>query len=616
MNNKYPVIAWLPLTVVAMPNAALAASSDMVVTTSRFSQPVSTVLAPMDVVTRDDIERWQSKSLDEVMRRLPGVDIAQNGGVGQNSTLYLRGSEARQALILLDGIPLARPGISNVAALNKIPIAMVQRIEYIRGPRSAVYGSGAIGGVINIITLDAEPGARLGIGTGSNHYQQYDAGVRQQLGDTTLSLAGAFQSTEGFNVKPDSPYAPDGDRDGFRNKVLWGGVEHRFTQAWSGFVRGHGYSDASDYDAGKYGKASSGTQRQLYNHSYDMGLRYQSGVYAAQLIAAYQRVKDYNYGPVYGRYGEGSSLDDLRQYNLQWGNTYRFDSGMLSAGADWQQQRLISSDIQKKQHYQRYDTGFYLSGQHKVGSVTLEASGRADNDQQFGWHGTWQSAAGWEFASGYRATLSYGTGFLSPSLGQQFGADRMNIKSNPDLRPEESRQWELGLSGLSGPLDWQLSAYRNQVRNLITYFSDPDTQQGQYLNIDSATIKGVEWVGSFDTWVVSHRITLQYIDPRDDKTGELLPRRSRHQGKYQLDWTMGPLEMDLAYQYYGRRNDSSAPGGKLPSYSTMDVSASYPVTSHLTVRGRIGNLLDKNYQTAYGYQTAGREYYLSGSYTF
>ena len=79
---------------------------------------------------------------------------------------------------------------------------------------------------------------------------------------------------------------------------------------------------------------------------------------------------------------------------------------------------------------------------------------------------------------------------------------------------------------------------------------------------------------------------------------------------------MGPLEMDLAYQYYGRRNDSSAPGGKLPSYSTMDVSASYPVTSQLTVRGRIGNLLDKNYQTAYGYQTAGREYYLSGSYTF
>nr|WP_232238271.1 TonB-dependent vitamin B12 receptor BtuB [Edwardsiella hoshinae] len=599
-----------------MPSMVQAESSDMVVTASRFSQPVSTVLAPMDVVTRDDIARWQSKSLDEVMRRLPGVDIAQNGGLGQNSSLYLRGSEARQALILLDGIPLARPGISNVAALNKIPIAMVQRIEYIRGPRSAVYGSGAIGGVINIITLDAEPEARLGIGTGSNHYQQYDAGVRQQLGNTTLSLAGAFQSTKGFNVKPDSPYAPDGDRDGFRNKVLWGGVEHRFTPAWSGFVRGHGYSDASDYDAGEKGKASSGTQRQLYNHSYDMGLRYHSGAYASQLIAAYQRVKDYNYGPVYGRYGEGSSLDDLRQYNLQWGNTYRFDSGMLSAGADWQQQRLISSNITTKQHYQRYDAGFYLSGQRQVGSVTLEASGRADKDQQFGWHGTWQSAAGWEFASGYRATLSYGTGFLAPSLGQQFGAERMKIKSNPDLRPEASSQWELGLSGLSGPLDWQLSAYRNQVRNLITYSSDPDTRQGQYRNIDSATIKGVEWVGTFDTGLVSHRITLQYIDPRDDKTGQLLPRRSRHQGKYQLDWNMGLLEMDLAYQYYGRRNESSAPGGKLPSYSTVDISASYPVTSHLTVRGRIGNLLDKSYQTAYGYQTAGREYYLSGSYTF
>ncbi|EPC5195768.1 TonB-dependent vitamin B12 receptor BtuB [Edwardsiella piscicida] len=615
MNKKHMVIALLPVAA-SVSAGVQAAQSEMVVTASRFAQPVSTVLAPMDIVTRDDIDRWQSKSLDEVMRRLPGVDIVQNGGLGQSSSLYLRGTEARQALILVDGIPMARPGITNVAALNQIPLAMVQRIEYIRGPRSAVYGSGAIGGVINIITLGAEPGAQLSVGTGTNNYQQYDAGVRQQLGNTTLSLAGSFQATRGFNVQPDSPYGPDGDRDGFRNKVLWGGVEHRFSEAWSGFVRGHGYSEASDYDAGKYGSDSSGTQRQLYNHSYDMGLRYHAGAYASQLIAAYQKIKDYNYGAVYGRFGTGSSLDDLQQYNLQWGNTYRFDSGMISAGADWQQQRLTSSDSTRTQRYQRYDGGLYLSGQKRMGAVTLEASGRADNDQQFGWHGTWQSAAGWEFIPGYRATLSYGTGFLAPSLGQQFGADRMNIQSNPNLRPEESRQWELGLSGLSGPLDWQLSAYRNQVRNLITYFSDPITLHGQYSNIDAATIKGVEWVGSVDTWALSHRVTLQYLDPRDGKTGDLLPRRSRHQGKYQLDWNLWDLEMDLAYQYFGRRSDKSAPGGKLPSYSTVDISASYPVTSQLTVRGRIGNLLDKNYQTAYGYQTAGREYYLSGSYTF
>lgn len=607
MNKKYSVFALLPAAVVSVPFALQAEQSEMVVTASRFAQPVSTVLAPMDIVTREDIVRWQSKSLDEVMRRLPGVDIAQNGGLGQNSSLYLRGTEARQALILVDGIPLARPGVTNVAALNKIPIAMVQRIEYIRGPRSAVYGSGAIGGVVNVITLGATPGAQLSVGTGSNNYQQYDAGLHQQLGDTTLSLAGAFQATRGFDVDV-RPTSQDNDRDGFRGKSLWGGVEHRFSEAWSGFVRGHGYSDNGDYDDWQ--------QSQTYNHSYDMGLRYHSGAYASQLIAAYQKVKDYNYGTRTGRYGQDTTLDELQQYNLQWGNTYRFDSAMLSAGADWQQQRLNSSNSTLAQHYQRYDAGLYLSGQKRLDSVTLEASGRIDKDQQFGEHGTWQGAVGWAFIPGYRATLSYGTGFLAPSLGQQFGSERINIKSNPDLRPETSRQWELGLNGLSGPLDWQLSAYHNQIRNLITYFSDPLTRQGQYSNIDSATIKGVEWVGSFDTWVLTHRATLQYIDPRDDKTGDLLPRRSRHQAKYQLDWNIWDVDMDLAYQYFGRRSDKSAAGGKLPSYSTVDISAAYPVTSQLTVRGRIGNLLDKNYQTAYGYQTAGREYYLSGSYTF
>ncbi len=119
----------------------------LVVTASRFQQPVNTVLAPMDVVTRDDIDRWQAKNLNDVMRRLPGVDIAQYGGMGQNSSLFIRGTETRQVLVLVDGIPMTRPGISNNPDLNQIPLSLVQRVEYIRGPRSAIYGSGAMGGL-------------------------------------------------------------------------------------------------------------------------------------------------------------------------------------------------------------------------------------------------------------------------------------------------------------------------------------------------------------------------------------------------------------------------------------------------------------------------------------
>ncbi|MNC25636.1 Vitamin B12 transporter BtuB precursor [compost metagenome] len=116
-------------------------------------------------------------------------------------------------------------------------------------------------------------------------------------------------------------------------------------------------------------------------------------------------------------------------------------------------------------------------------------------------------------------------------------------------------------------------------------------------------------------------MTLQYIDPRDDQTDEVLARRAKRQAKYQLDWSMFNVDMDVAWQYYGKRYDNNTSSYSptqqvLPSYSTVDVSASYPVTSQLTVRGRIANLFDKDYETVYGYQTPGREYYLTGSYTF
>ncbi|HCC12120.1 MAG TPA: vitamin B12/cobalamin outer membrane transporter, partial [Atlantibacter hermannii] len=338
-------------------------------------------------------------------------------------------------------------------------------------------------------------------------------------------------------------------------------------------------------------------------------------IYSSQLIANYQKSKDYNYSSVYGRYNDGTTLDDMEQRYIQWGNNVVVGHGSVSAGVDWKQERLISSDTYARDAYKRENTGLYLTGQQQVGDVTLEASGREDHDDEFGWHGTWQTAAGWEFVDDYRVTVSYGTGFLAPSLGQQYGADRFGIASNPNLKPEESKQWEAGLEGLTGPVDWRLSTYRYEIDNLVTY------NRTAYYNINSATIKGVEWTGNVDTGIFSHRVTLQYIDPRDDETDEVLPRRAKRQAKYQLDWTMFNVDMDIAWQYFGRRYDNRTSSYNpqqqvLPSYSTVDIAASYPLTSHLTVRGKIANLFDKDYETAYGYQTAGREYTLSGSYTF
>ncbi|MCZ3385116.1 TonB-dependent vitamin B12 receptor BtuB [Kosakonia sp. SOY2] len=606
------------LSVTAFSGWAQDSSSDtLVVTANRFQQPAKTVLAPTEVVTREDIDRWQSRSLVDVLRRLPGVDIAQNGGLGQTASVYVRGTEAKHLLLLIDGVPVARSGISNDPELNQIPLSLVQRVEYIRGPRSAVYGSGAIGGVVNVITMTSNEKSQINAGVGSKGYQTYDGTLRQRFGDTVATAAGSYTSTRGFNVQPGSTWDHDSDRDGYRNKTFWGSLQHKFNDNVDGFFRGYNFSNNVDYDLGSppFAPDYSADERQLFVQGWDTGLNFAEGIYSSQLLASYQKSKDYNYSSIYGRYNDGTTLDDMEQRYIQWGNNVDVGKGSVGAGVDWKQERLVSSNKTTRDAYERENTGLYLNGMQQFGDVTLEASGREDKDDEFGWHGTWQTAAGWEFVENYRLTVSYGTGFLAPSLGQQFGAKRFGIASNPNLKPEESRQWEAGVEGLTGPLDWRLSAYRYEIENLITYSNTA------YYNINSATIKGVEWTGSVDTGIFSHRVTLQYIDPRDDETNEVLPRRAKRQAKYQLDWSVLNVDMDLAWEYFGKRYDNRTstynPEQRiLPSYSTVDFSASYPVTSHLTVRGKIANLFDKEYETAYGYQTAGREYTLSGSYTF
>ena len=611
------------LSVTAFSGWAQDSNSDdtLVVTANRFQQPVNTVLAPTSVVTREDIDKWQAKSMVDVMRRLPGVDVAVSGGIGQNSDIYIRGAESRHTLVLIDGIPLAKSGIAGTSDFSQIPVSLVQRIELIRGPRSAVYGADAIGGVINVITQNNKPGGQVQAGIGSNHFQQYDGNVRQQIGDNTLvTVAGAFEETKGFNIRPDSTYSVDSDRDGFRNKTFWAGVNHTFNDQFSGFARGYGYSNKTAYDAGS-GNINGGDERQLYNHTYETGLNFTNGIYSSVLTGSYQRYKDYNYAGPLGLYNDGTSLDDMTQHNLQWGNSFAIGHGTISAGIDWQQQELTSSDTITSDSYKRDNTGYYLTAQQQVETVTLEASVRGDDNDQFGWNGTWQTAAGWEFVPDYRVTMSYGTGFQAPTLGQMYGQKRLWIIPNPDLDPEKSQQWEIGFEGQTGPLNWQLSAYRNKIDNLITYYYDYDTWQGTYYNIQSATIKGIEWTGSFDTGIFSHQITVGYLDPRRDQDNEVLAHRSKQQYKYQVDWNMFGFDMDVAWQYFGKSynnntNQFASTQRRMPSYSLVDIATSYPLTSQLTVRGRIANLFDKDYETVYGYQTAGREYYLSGSYTF
>ncbi|MGL4723758.1 MAG: TonB-dependent vitamin B12 receptor BtuB [Scandinavium sp.] len=603
------------LSVTAFSGWAQDSSSDtMVITANRFQQPVNTVLAPVSVVTRQDIDRWQSQSLTDVMRRLPGVDIAQSGGMGQKSSLFIRGTNSSHVLILVDGVRLNQAGVSGSSDLSQFPISLVQRIEYIRGPRSAVYGSDAIGGVVNIITTRDKDGTTLNAGVGSHGYQDYNGSTQQKLGDNTrVTLSGDYTYSKGYDIVADgNTGVAQPDRDGFMSKTLYGALEHNFSDAWSAFVRGYGYDNRTAYD-GYYSPYGTLDTRQLYSQTWDAGVRFNNDIFHSQLLSSYSHSKDYNYDPNFGRYDSSATLDEVQQYNLQWANSVDVGHGNMGVGVDWQKQTTEPGTSYVTDGYEIRNTGIYLTGLQQFGDFTFEGAARSDDNSQFGTHGTWQGSAAWEFVEGYRFIASYGTAFKAPNLGQIYSTGY----GNPDLKPEESKQWEGAFEGLTAGVNWRVSGYRNDVDNLIDTTGQYPNQK--YYNVGKARIKGVEASASFDTGPLAHTVSYDYLDARDAQTNELLLRRAKQQVKYQLDWQVYDFDWGLTYQYLGSRYDTdfnTYQTVKMGGVSLWDVAVSYPITSNLTVRGKIANLFDKDYETVYGYETAGREYTLSGSYTF
>ncbi|HEQ1859708.1 TPA: TonB-dependent vitamin B12 receptor BtuB [Providencia alcalifaciens] len=628
-NNKSLSLSVAALAVLcgisSLASASSNSSDEMVVSANRFEQPISSILAPVTVVTREDIDHWQSNTVIDVLRRLPGVDVAQNGGMGQQSSLFIRGTESRHVLVLIDGVRLNQAGISGSSDMSQIPISLVQRIEYIRGARSAVYGSDAVGGVINIITRRDNEGTTLNAGIGSYGYQNYNGSTQLKIGEnTTVTGAAAYTYTKGFDVeaKGFSGDREQPDKDGFLSKSLWLGVEHQFSSDIIGYARAYGYDNRTDYDAyyDKHADSQVDT-RKLYSRTYETGMKYHNDKYSTSLMGSYGTTKDYNYDPRYGQYGKFSNLDESKQYNLQWGNNYRLDKGNISAGVDYQRQSIEPSSytmISQKQTLN--NTGVYLTGQYAlIDSVVAEAAVRSDHHSEFDWHTTWQSGLSWEFYEGYKLVGSYATAYKAPNLSQLYAystSDWGTTKGNPNLKPEETKQWEIGVEGKTGPLFWQLNTYHNDINNLIDYkYGYPVST---YVNVNKAEIKGLEWVGELETGIFHHQVTYQYIDPRDKEKDEVLLRRAKQQVKYQLDWDIYDVDMGLTYQYIGSRYDKMGNGQrtKVGGVSLWDITAAYPITSHLTIRGKIANMFDKDYETAYGYRTAGREYFLTGSYNF
>ncbi|ENO3979798.1 TonB-dependent receptor [Aeromonas veronii] len=605
MPKKFLAAALLPTA--AFAQTTIPINPTLVITANRVEQPVSSVLAPVVVIDRAEIESRQVQSLPELLKTLPGVQIATLGGRGHISSLFIRGTNSNHSLVLMNGRPIAAM-VAGTPDLSQIPLGNIERIEYIRGPRAAVYGSDAIGGVINLITkTSAKNGSETHLkgGAGSNGYGQGELRTVQSLGQKTdMNMLIGYERTDGFDVVANTKQP---DRDGFNSKNGQFGLNHTFNDAWSADFNAQRYQNLTEFD-GRY------DQQQVDTFQYDGGLKFQSKALTSRLEASYGENSSKSWEESKGK----SSADPTHtgMTNISWINSWSgIENLNLTGGVDWQREQMKSDSRSGGQPFtvpDRDNTGAFFIGSYVWSPFLFELSGRTDDNQQYGRHNTWSAASGLDIDENHNVRLSYGTAFKAPSfMDLYYGVPA-------ELKPEESKNLELGLSGRYSAWDWSVNLYRNRIDNLIycltsmSYTCNPKNT--------TADIKGVETEIGIDTGPVHHRLSYDYTRAKDKGNQDLqLLRRAEHKGSWIADTRFDATTLTTELLYVGKRYDNNWATNQrveLGAYTLLNLAASYEVTQQFTLGGRIDNLFDRDYAPAYGYASPGTEFKVTADYRF
>ncbi|MBY7902159.1 TonB-dependent receptor [Vibrio fluvialis] len=607
MNKSLLAVAVASLLPYASFSFAQDTSADetVVVTANRFEQKQASVLSATTVISRQEIEQYQANSLTEVLRRVPGVEIAQNGGRGHNASVFMRGTNSDHVLVLVDGVRI--DSAAGGVAINRFPLGLVERLEVIRGPGAAMYGSDAVGGVINIITRSHRGNnlKQVTAGIGSNQTRKGDVVAKADVNEQGhLQLAAGFEKTDGYDIKS----TQTGVDYGYESQNLMGGYEHRFNDNWLGYVSASWFDSDVEYN-------SSGSVYHGFsdNQSFTGQLNYEGAKLKSLVTLNYQQTENLDYSQSEGK-DNASTRANIDLTQIQWANIYQLNEYVeLGGGVDGRRESLgddaLSYGYAHSLAGESRDTkGIFGSGKLTISDWVLEANVRHDKHDKYDEHTTWSVAAGYQLGEYHRVRASYGTAYKAPSYS--------DLTTTPDLEAEESRNIEVGVSGDYSFARWNISAYDNKVDNLIIWY---EGSSGWYSDNVDARIKGLEMDVNFDTGPINHTLVAEFKDHEDDN-GVQLARRAKQNYKWITSAQFGDVEVNTTYTFTGKRLDlpktEATDEDYIPATNLWDVSVGYWVSDAFVVRTRVENLFNEQYETAVGYRAPERAYYLNASYQF
>ena len=582
------------------------AEAPVIVTASRLPESLEDTLSSVTVIERADIERAQARTLDELLAGVEGVSLARQGGVGQPTSLYLRGGESDHVLWLVDGIRIGSV-TTGIPVIQDLPLDTIERIEIVRGPRSSLYGPDAMGGVIQIFTRrggGSPPSARLT--GGSNGTAQAAASLGFGDASRWVDLQGSHLRTDGVNACLGRPFPPGGgcftsepDRDPYRNTSvnLRGGVRTDGGSEFQAFLQRSEAEVAFD--------SSFLNESDLVNQV--AGLKWVATPRAGWR-STLQAGRSWDESTSFRAGGSFTSTFDSQRDSASWQNDLRLGGDDLVLGLDWLRDR-VSSDIGYTRT-SRSNRAAFAQWSRRSGGIDAALALRHDDNEQFGAHTTGSVAFGWRLPSGLHAHASYGTAFKAPSFNELFYPGF----SNPDLRPEEAKTAELGVRGTAAGVRWNLTAYRSDIDQLVAF--DVATFLPQ--NIARAQLTGVEGGATWQRGAWRLEQTLSWLEAEDQGAGatrgRALPRRPEWSGRSTLGWRGGRADLAASVQFAGRRYDDLGNTRELGGYAVVDLTAEWQLNPSVTLQGRLANAFDRRYETATLYPALGREVFLTVRY--
>jgi vitamin B12 transporter len=603
MSVRNTVLATAIAIALSVASTASAASEPakpigtIVVTANRVEQPTSAALAAVTVLTRDDIVRSQAPDLIRLLARQPGIDTVRTGGTGSVSTINTRGSNSNHTLILIDGLRV-NTAVQGLFDLAHLPLAQIDRIEIVRGPRAALWGSDAIGGVVQIFTRNAVK-PYVEARAGSYGQASLDAGVGVNSDERHFSVGAGREVATGFSASnPESgPYVYDADKDGYRNTHgNFQFSDHLGNQELS--VSGRAANAETEYDQGvsqihdrQFGIRLSGELRSGWSHELLVGYNHDD-VHSTEAF--------FDFGFESSR----TSLDWLNHLVLG-------EHQQLQLGINWSRESGRAEDSSLTNFdLDRRNTGLFASWSGQFDAQQLELSVRHDDNSQFGGATTANAAWGWQASDAVHLRASWGQGFRAPNFNELYYPGFFGFYAgNANLNPERSDSAEVGM-------DWQigagqtlgLSAYRTRVSDLIAFQGDNFSA----INIASARLDGIEADYRVESGAWSFAANATWQRAKNADTDEALLRRAPRKAHASLDYRFDSgltLGMD-ADAVSGRPdfdfNTFPAAHITLGGYALLGLRAALPLGSGWQAEARIENLGDRDYSLAKGYNTPGR----------